>query len=310
MLECDLRGPKDWRNSRLPSGIERYKHEWSFQARLTISSEPHSKAPNCGKLRLKNSSEKENFTPNGDCTMVRAIGTLSKVLEPAMPVEGNLSVRVKVLSKERHRMNVATLQLRQKAKNTHQREHLGKQPGCSAHVHQKEMFKQEWNFQAKFLKNSSVQSRIKLECARIPFTLSMVKTKTMVLVFGFNFPFCRFPGKSGFNFGEKRFYFLVWVLPERRGWGIFYLLWLQGGPGTEPEPETRTVGTVFPGTERGTGTARTVFEPKPEPSSLLNCILKHTRTPSLEEPPEPKTGTARTVPSPNRNRTEPGPPCD
>ena len=28
-------------------------------------------------------------------------------------------------------------------------------------------------------------------------------------------------------------------------------------------------------------------------------------TPSFEEPPEPKTGTARTVPSPNRNRTEP-----
>ena len=29
----------------------------------------------------------------------------------------------------------------------------------------------------------------------------------------------------------------------------------QGGPGTEPEPETGTVGTVFAGTERGTGTA-------------------------------------------------------
>ena len=33
------------------------------------------------------------------------------------------------------------------------------------------------------------------------------------------------------------------------------------------EPETGTVGTVFLGTEIGTGTARTVFqEPKPEPS--------------------------------------------
>ena len=43
----------------------------------------------------------------------------------------------------------------------------------------------------------------------------------------------------------------------------------QGGPGAEPEPETGTVGTVFPGTERGTRTAGTVFqEPKPEPSSL------------------------------------------
>ena len=31
----------------------------------------------------------------------------------------------------------------------------------------------------------------------------------------------------------------------------------------------------------------------------------YAKTPSLEEPREPKTGTARTVPSPNRNRTEP-----
>ena len=39
----------------------------------------------------------------------------------------------------------------------------------------------------------------------------------------------------------------------------------QGGSGTEPEPETGTVGTVFPETESGTGTAGTVFqEPKPE----------------------------------------------
>ena len=36
--------------------------------------------------------------------------------------------------------------------------------------------------------------------------------------------------------------------------------------------ETGTVGIVFPGTERGTGTAETVFQepkPEPEPSSLL-----------------------------------------
>ena len=40
----------------------------------------------------------------------------------------------------------------------------------------------------------------------------------------------------------------------------------QGGSETEPEPETGTVGTVFPETESGTGTAGTVFqEPKPEP---------------------------------------------
>ena len=65
-------------------------------------------------------------------------------------------------------------------------------------------------------------------------------------------------------------------------------LWKQGGPGTEPE--TGIVGTVFPGTERGTG-RRNRFP--------------GTTAPSLEEPREPKTGTARTVPSPNRNRTEP-----
>ena len=41
----------------------------------------------------------------------------------------------------------------------------------------------------------------------------------------------------------------------------------QGGPGTEPEPETGTIGTVFAGTERGTGN-RNRRNPKPEPSSL------------------------------------------
>ena len=43
----------------------------------------------------------------------------------------------------------------------------------------------------------------------------------------------------------------------------------QGGPGAEPEPETGTVGTVFPETESGAGTAGTVFQerkPEPEPS--------------------------------------------
>ena len=69
----------------------------------------------------------------------------------------------------------------------------------------------------------------------------------------------------------------------------------QGGPGTEPEPETGTVGTVFPGTERGTGTAGTVFQepkPEPEPSSLLNCTETH-KNPLLR-------GTAGTE---NRNRS-------
>ena len=69
----------------------------------------------------------------------------------------------------------------------------------------------------------------------------------------------------------------------------------QGGPGTEPEPETGTVGTVFPGTERGTGTAGTVVQepkPEPEPSSLLNCTETH-KNPLLG-------GTAGTE---NRNRS-------
>ena len=103
----------------------------------------------------------------------------------------------------------------------------------------------------------------------------------------------------------------------------------QGGPGAEPEPETGTVGTVFPGTERGTGTrnrrnrlnfpgtergtgtAGTVFQelkPEPEPFFPVKQYWNTQKPPSFEEPLEPKTGTARTVPSPNRNRTEPGPP--
>ena len=45
---------------------------------------------------------------------------------------------------------------------------------------------------------------------------------------------------------------------------------LRDGPGTEPELEA---GTVFPNTERGTGTVRTAFQeptPEPEPSSVCN----------------------------------------
>ena len=46
--------------------------------------------------------------------------------------------------------------------------------------------------------------------------------------------------------------------------------YVQGGSGTELEPETGTVRTVFSETESGTGTAGTVFqEPKPEPSFLV-----------------------------------------
>ena len=75
------------------------------------------------------------------------------------------------------------------------------------------------------------------------------------------------------------------------------LRYRQGGAGTEPEPETGTVRTVlkFAGTERGTGTAGTVFQdpkPEPEPSSLWNCTETH-KTPLLR-------GTAGTE---NRNRS-------
>ena len=43
--------------------------------------------------------------------------------------------------------------------------------------------------------------------------------------------------------------------PPLSTFGNFTFRSIQGGPGTEPEPETGTVGTVFAGTERGTGTA-------------------------------------------------------
>ena len=81
---------------------------------------------------------------------------------------------------------------------------------------------------------------------------------------------------------------------------------VQDDSGTEPEPGTGTVGTVFPETESGTGTAGTVFqEPKAEPSFSVKLYLTHRKAFFAEEPPEPKTGTARTVPPPSRNRTEP-----
>ena len=80
--------------------------------------------------------------------------------------------------------------------------------------------------------------------------------------------------------------------------------WLRNRTGTgnrEPrEPffpnrkRNRNRRNRFPGTETGNGT-------------VLSCstVLKHGKTFFAEEPPEPKNGTARTVPSPNRNRTEP-----
>ena len=49
-------------------------------------------------------------------------------------------------------------------------------------------------------------------------------------------------------------------------------------------------------------------EPKPEPSLPVKTVVNRKKKPSKEEPSEPKTGTPRTVPCTNRNRTEPRPP--
>ena len=67
----------------------------------------------------------------------------------------------------------------------------------------------------------------------------------------------------------------------------------QDGVGTEPEPETGIVGTVFPATERGTGTVGTVSqEPKPEPSLPVKTVLKQI-----------KSFSERNVGTENRNRS-------
>ena len=52
--------------------------------------------------------------------------------------------------------------------------------------------------------------------------------ETMVLVFGFGFPFSAgFQGKSGFSFGQKWFKFLSSAFASEVGLGYFCLLWLQ-----------------------------------------------------------------------------------
>ena len=90
-----------------------------------------------------------------------------------------------------------------------------------------------------------------------------------------------FPGKykvwRGLSFGLSFLlhHGLSFVPRSQKPWGRARFMgvelcttyfFIQGGSGTEPEPETRTIGTVFPETESGTGTAGTIFqEPKPEP---------------------------------------------
>ena len=63
----------------------------------------------------------------------------------------------------------------------------------------------------------------KLESAKIPFTFPMAKTKTMVLVFGFSFPFSAgFYRKSGFLVpGKVVLVFGFSFCPREGGWGIF-----------------------------------------------------------------------------------------
>ena len=70
---------------------------------------------------------------------------------------------------------------------------------------------------------------------------------------------------------------------------------------------TGTVGTVFPGTERGTGTAATVLQepkPEPEPSSLLHCPETH-KNPLLRGTAgtENRNRSNRSIPKPCLNRT-------
>ena len=72
----------------------------------------------------------------------------------------------------------------------------------------------------------------------------------------------------------------------------------QGGSGTEPE--TGYVGTVFSGTEVGTGTVGATGT-----GTFCSTSIETEKSFSRDEPSEPKTGTARTVPFTNRNRTEP-----
>ena len=76
----------------------------------------------------------------------------------------------------------------------------------------------------------------------------------------------------------------------------------------KPEPETGTVGTIFPETESGTGTAGTVFqEPKPEPEPFFPVKLyRNTEKPFLQRnrrnrKPEPlEPFHLQTVTEPNR----------
>ena len=73
----------------------------------------------------------------------------------------------------------------------------------------------------------------------------------------------------------------------------------------KPEP----LEPFFPGTKGGTGAAGTCFSgTETRTVTLCQTVPKHRDPPSPQEPSELKTGTAGTVPPPNHNRPEPGPP--
>ena len=82
---------------------------------------------------------------------------------------------------------------------------------------------------------------------------------------------------------------------------IFVKRKTQDGPGTELDPETATARTVFPGSEPGLEPHEPLFRNQNRNrTSLCNCTERQKNS-CTEEPSEPKTGTARTVPQTNCN---------
>ena len=87
---------------------------------------------------------------------------------------------------------------------------------------------------------------------------------------------------------------------------------LQDGPGTEPEPETRTVGPAVPGIETEQERKKCFQAAKPELEPVFSVKSRtdmQKKGPLPQEPSQPTTATAQTVPCPASNRTEPVPHC-
>ena len=66
-------------------------------------------------------------------------------------------------------------------------------------------------------------------------------------------------GSLGFSCLSQRNFAVKHRVFEASKLAFTKALLLQDGPGSELEPETGTARTVFPETERGTGTFRTFF---------------------------------------------------